>query len=96
MAKNSRWAKDFITVCKRMADPPESFNHRCSNHNVVSIMFRGKKRQYSFASTPSDRHSFNQLMRTFSKGCNDYGWPDEKVFKGKKHLRLLCKPNDQQ
>lgn len=93
--KSSRLAKDFATVCKRMAEPPESFSHRCKTHNVVSFQYQGERVQFSYANTPSDRNSFRQHMRKFSAVANDLGWPDERVFKGKKELRSLCKRNDQ-
>ena len=82
---NNRWPKDLIIVCKRMAEG-DSFRLRQKTHNVVTMTYAGKVKMLTFPQTPSDRRSFDNLMKTFGDICND-NWPDEKVFRGKKEIR---------
>ena len=90
MSADRRWPKDFITICKRMAEPG-SFQHRQGNHHTTRFTFRGKVMRFSFSQTPSCHRSFDNLMATFSTACNNNGWPDDKVFRGKRAIRAACK-----
>jgi len=91
MSADRRWPKDFTTVCKRMADPPESFKHRQRKHNTIRFTYRGKQLMFSFPQTPGCHRSFTNMMETFSKACNDNGWADDKVFRGKRDIRAACR-----
>ena len=88
MSADKKWPKDFMIVCKRMADPPESFEHRQRKHHTIRLSYRGKQLMFSFPQTPSCHRSLENMMETFAKACNDNGIsPDDKVFRGKQKIR---------
>jgi hypothetical protein len=95
MSADRRWPKDFITVCKRMAKPG-TFEHRQRKHNTISFTYRGEVLRFSFPQTPSCHRSFTNMMETFSSACNDNGWPDDKVFRGKRAIRAACRRRNEQ
>jgi len=44
----------------------------------------------------SSRSSAFQLMSKFTQVGNDNGWPDDKVFRGKRDIRAVCRRRNKQ
>ena len=88
MSADKRWSKDFVTVCRRLADPPESFQHRQQTHSTIRLVVGGKQLGFTCSKTPSCPRSFDNMMQTFSKVLNDNDiTPDDKIFRGKRKFK---------
>ena len=80
-SSENKFIKNLIRYLRKLADPPDSFQHRQSNKHVVRFMINGQTLCFSFAKTPSDYRARRNISAEIKRELKRVGAiPDRSVL----------------